>query len=119
MLLRLTPIVAIALLSGCSLTKGEQYHQETLAAIQNSEANVNNRITNLELQLSNQSDYIDSLEEQVDKLQVELLTFRDEAMAEVKKTERADYCPISRSCGTNPNSRYCPWLYRKGHCRVD
>ncbi|MDG2555582.1 ATP-dependent zinc protease, partial [Vibrio parahaemolyticus] len=30
-------------------------------------------------------DYIDSLEEQVDKLQVELLTFRDEAMAEVKK----------------------------------
>lgn len=76
MLLRLTPIVAIALLSGCSLTKGEQYHQETLAAIQNSEANVNNRITNLELQLSNQSDYIDSLEEQVDKLKNKSINYR-------------------------------------------
>ncbi|MDW3203353.1 ATP-dependent Zn protease, partial [Vibrio sp. 1865] len=47
MLIRLTPVVAIALLSGCTLTKGEQYHQETLAAIQASEANFNNRITNL------------------------------------------------------------------------
>ncbi|HCE4804273.1 TPA: ATP-dependent Zn protease, partial [Vibrio parahaemolyticus] len=27
MLIRLTPVVAIALLSGCTLTKGEQYHQ--------------------------------------------------------------------------------------------
>ncbi|PFG55840.1 hypothetical protein ATG66_2159 [Vibrio sp. ES.051] len=85
MLLRLTPVVAIALLSGCTLTKGEQYHQETLAAIQASDANINNRITNLELQLSNQLDYIDSLEDQVDALQVDLLTFRDEVMAEVKK----------------------------------
>ncbi|WP_023585408.1 ATP-dependent zinc protease [Vibrio parahaemolyticus] len=85
MLIRLTPVVAIALLSGCTLTKGEQYHQETLAAIQASEANFNNRITNLELQISNQSDYIDSLEDQVDKLQGDLSTFREEAMAEVKK----------------------------------
>ncbi|CAM2737700.1 ATP-dependent zinc protease [Vibrio mytili] len=85
MLIRLTPVIAIALLSGCSLTKGEQYHQETLAAIESSEANVNNRITNLELQLSNQSDYIDSLEVQVDTLQGELRSFRREAMAEVKK----------------------------------
>lgn len=84
MLIRLTPVVAIALLSGCTLTKGEQYHQETLAAIQASEANFNNRITNLELQISNQSDYIDSLEDQVDKLQGDLSTFREEAMAEVK-----------------------------------
>nr|WP_319555876.1 ATP-dependent zinc protease [uncultured Vibrio sp.] len=85
MLLRLTPVVAIVLLSGCTLTKGEQYHQETLAAIQSSEVNVNNRIAILEQQLSNQSNHIDNLEGQVDTLKGELRTFRDEAMAEVKK----------------------------------
>jgi hypothetical protein len=85
MLLRLTPVVAIVLLSGCTLTKGEQYHQETLAAIHSSEANVNNRIAVLEQQLNNQSNHIDNLEGQVDKLKGELLNFRDEAMAEVKK----------------------------------
>ncbi len=85
MLLRLTPVVAIVLLSGCTLTKGEQYHQETLAAIQSSEANVNNRIANLEQQLTNQSNHIDNLEGQVDKLKSQIRTFRDEAMAEVKK----------------------------------
>jgi len=93
MLLRLTPMVAIVLLSGCSLNKGEQYHQETLTAIQNAEANVNNRITNLELLLSNQSDYINSLEVQVDKLQVELLTFRNEAMAEIRKPKESIIAP--------------------------
>lgn len=85
MLLRLTPVVAIVLLSGCTLTKGEQYHQETLAAIQSSETNVNNRIATLEQQLSNQSNHIDNLEGEVTTLKGELRTFRDEAMAEVKK----------------------------------
>ncbi|BBM64289.1 Putative ATP-dependant zinc protease [Vibrio sp. B1REV9] len=85
MFTRLTPVVAIALLSGCTLTKGEQYHQETLAAIQASETNFNTRVSNLELQLSNQSDYIESLEDHVDKLESELIAFRDEAMAEVRK----------------------------------
>ncbi|MGR5067193.1 MULTISPECIES: ATP-dependent zinc protease family protein [Vibrio] len=85
MFTRLTPVVAIALLSGCTLTKGEQYHQETLAAIQASETNINTRISNLELQISNQSDYIDGLEEQVNKLESKLITFRDDAMAEIKK----------------------------------
>ncbi|MDV6250653.1 ATP-dependent zinc protease [Vibrio sp. EA2] len=85
MLLRLTPVVAIVLLSGCSLTKGEQYHQETLAAIQSSETNVNNRIVILEQQLSNQSNHIDNLEGQITTLKSELNTFRDEVMTEVKK----------------------------------
>mgnify|MGYP006233600165 FL=1 len=85
MFIRLTPIVVVALLSGCTLTKGEQYHQETLAAIQASETNFNNKISNLELQLSNQSDYIESLEGQVDKLEGELSSFRKEAMDEVRK----------------------------------
>ncbi len=85
MLLRLTPVVAIVLLSGCTLTKGEQYHQETLAAIQSSEATVNNRITTLELQISEQSSHIGNLEGELSKLKKELHTFRTEAMAEAKK----------------------------------
>lgn len=87
MLLRLTPVVAIVLLSGCTLTKGEQYHQETLAAIQSSEANVNNRIATLELQISEQSSHIGNLEGELDQLKGELHTFRTEAMAEVKKAK--------------------------------
>ncbi|NAW89833.1 MULTISPECIES: ATP-dependent zinc protease family protein [unclassified Vibrio] len=62
------PVIAIALLSGCTLTNGEQYHQATLAAIQASESNLSNTMTNLELQLSNQTDYIESLENQISKL---------------------------------------------------
>ncbi len=85
MLIRLTPIVAIVLLSGCALSKSEQYHQETLAAIQATETNVNTRIATLEIQISEQSSHIDHLEGQVDKLKSELRTFRNEAMTEVKR----------------------------------
>ncbi len=55
---RLSPIVAVGLLSGCTLTNGATYHQETLDAIARSETNIANKVQNLELQLSNQSDYI-------------------------------------------------------------
>ncbi|MDF2153690.1 ATP-dependent zinc protease [Vibrio sp. CAU 1672] len=85
MFTRLIPVVAIALLSGCTLTKSEQYHQETLAAIQASESNLNTRLINLESQVSNQSDYIESLEEQIVAMQTELGDFRDDAMAEIQK----------------------------------
>ncbi|WP_159653369.1 ATP-dependent zinc protease family protein [Vibrio atypicus] len=84
MLTRLTPVVAIVLLSGCTLTKGEQYHNETLAAIQASESNFSTQIENLNLQLSNQTDYIESLESQLETLDKELNTFKKEIMAEVK-----------------------------------
>ena len=33
MFTKLTPVIAIALLSGCTLTNSEQYHQETLSLI--------------------------------------------------------------------------------------
>jgi len=62
---RFAPIVAIGLLSGCTLNNGAEYHQQTLQAIQESETNVANKVTNLELQLSNQSDYIESLETEI------------------------------------------------------
>ncbi|CAK4067287.1 ATP-dependent zinc protease [Vibrio sp. 16] len=84
MLTRLTPVVALVLLSGCALTKGEQYHNETLAAIQASESNFSNKMENLSLQINNQNDYIESLEAQIDTLDRQLATFKDEIMAEVK-----------------------------------
>ena len=62
---RLSPIVAVGLLSGCTLTNGAAYHQETLDAIARSETNIANKVQNLELQLSNQSDYIESLEDEI------------------------------------------------------
>ncbi|PMH44951.1 ATP-dependent Zn protease [Vibrio sp. 10N.286.49.B3] len=62
---RFTPILVVGLLSGCTLTSGEKYHQDTLQAIQNSESSIANRMYNLELQLSNQTDYIESLENEI------------------------------------------------------
>ncbi|MGY3569309.1 putative ATP-dependent zinc protease [Vibrio paucivorans] len=65
MFTKLVPFVALGLLSGCVANNGEQYHQETLAAIQHSESQLTNKITNIELNLSNQSDYIESLESEI------------------------------------------------------
>ncbi|MDW6017328.1 ATP-dependent zinc protease [Vibrio plantisponsor] len=62
---RIAPIVALGFLSGCTLMNGDEYHQATLTAIQQSNAQITNEITNLQLQLSNQNDYIDSLESKV------------------------------------------------------
>lgn len=69
MLIRLTPVLTLVLLSGCTLTNGEQYHQKTLSALQDSEARITNKIENLTLQSSNQVDYIESLETQITELQ--------------------------------------------------
>ncbi|EGA68496.1 hypothetical protein VISI1226_09219 [Vibrio sinaloensis DSM 21326] len=84
MLTRLTPVVALVLLSGCSLTKGEQYHNETLAAIQASESNFTTQLESLSLQVSNQNDYIENLEAQLETMDREIQTFKKEIMAEVK-----------------------------------
>ncbi|WP_165311651.1 ATP-dependent zinc protease family protein [Vibrio ziniensis] len=64
----IVPIVALSMLSGCTLMNGDEYHQATLNAIQQSNSQITNEITNLQLQLSNQGDYIDSLESKVLKL---------------------------------------------------
>lgn len=66
---RIAPVIALSMLSGCTMMNGDEYHQATLAAIQHSESNIDNHLTNLELQISNQMDYIDSLEQQIIALQ--------------------------------------------------
>lgn len=68
MIKQLAPLTLISLLSGCTLINGDRYHQETLSAIgqlQASTEQTHNQVNNLQLQLSNQSDYIDSLESEV------------------------------------------------------
>lgn len=62
---RIVPIVALSMLSGCTLMKGDEYHQATLDAIHRSNLEITNKINNINLQLSNQNDYIDSLENKV------------------------------------------------------
>ncbi|HDY8125744.1 TPA: ATP-dependent zinc protease [Vibrio vulnificus] len=92
MFIRLTPVLALVLLSGCTLTNGEQYHQKTLAALQDSEARITNKIENLTLQSSNQVDYIESLETQITELQkqvehLQLTQQQSLASSEEKKPE--------------------------------
>ncbi|MGF1842408.1 ATP-dependent zinc protease [Vibrio clamense] len=65
---RYAPIVIVSLLSGCSLTSADKNHQILVNTIQQSETNLSNKLTNLELQISNQADYIESLETDVQQL---------------------------------------------------
>ncbi|EEX66743.1 ATP-dependent zinc protease [Vibrio metoecus] len=69
---RIAPFAALSLLSGCALTNGDEYHQATLAAIQNSETNMIQKITNVESQLGLQNDYIESLEQQITELKTQV-----------------------------------------------
>lgn len=87
---RLSPIVAVGLLSGCT-TNGAAYHQETLDAIARSETNIANKVQNLELQVSNQSDYIESLEEEVitlsNQLDVHLTSMEHKVIEQLEEEE--------------------------------
>lgn len=72
MLIRLTPILALTLLSGCSLLNSDQQHQQTMDQITTSNAMIHDELSNISLAISNQSDYITSLEEQVQQLSLAL-----------------------------------------------
>ncbi|SJN56904.1 ATP-dependent zinc protease [Vibrio ruber] len=69
---RLALVAAISTLAGCVTTEERNLHQETIAAIHGTESNINQRLTNLELQSSNQVDYIDSLESEVSSLKQQI-----------------------------------------------
>lgn len=69
---RIAPFAALSLLSGCTLTNGDEYHQATLAAIQSTETNMTQQMTNLESQLGLQNDYIESLEQQIVELKTQV-----------------------------------------------
>ncbi|MBB1466354.1 ATP-dependent zinc protease [Vibrio sp. SG41-7] len=70
---------------------GATYHQETLDAIARSETNIANKVQNLELQLSNQSDYIESLEDEIttlsSQLDVHLTSMEHKVIEELEQEE--------------------------------
>ncbi len=86
MLPRIAPIIALGLLSGCTLVNGDQYQKTTLSALEQSEARLSNQITNLALQSSNQSDYIESLETEILALQQQLAHLTPEPAEETEQT---------------------------------
>ncbi len=81
MLIRLTPVIAITLLSGCSMLSSKQYHQQTIDSINASNDSIRNEMTNISLAISNQSDYIESLEEQIQQLSHALESSKQETIA--------------------------------------
>ncbi len=91
---QLTPVLAVALLSGCVSTKTEQYHQESLAAIKSVETNLSRQVDRLELKISNQSEYIESLEYEIDQLNEQVEHFGTKTLSHLRQDEsRADETP--------------------------
>lgn len=102
MLTRLTPILAIALLSGCALTKGEQFHNETLSSIQASEKSLSTQLENLSLQLGDQEKYIESLESKIARLDREILRVKRDVIREVNKKKDPVILPAPAPVGATP-----------------
>ncbi|WP_112478241.1 ATP-dependent zinc protease [Vibrio variabilis] len=91
---RLAPLVAIGLLSGCSTVNHQELHQNTISAIQESEARLDNKLTNLTLQLSNNADYIDSLENEVIALTKEVEALKQAQLGEEQAEKQNKPLPI-------------------------
>ncbi|RJX73748.1 ATP-dependent Zn protease [Vibrio sinensis] len=95
MFIRLTPVIAIVLLSGCTLTKGEQYHQETLAAIQSSQTKLDTSLTNIESQMmARQAEDYKVMQEKISDLTIRLDTMQAQLLTELKKTQAAPVAPV-------------------------
>lgn len=75
MFTRLAPVITVSLLAGCA-HHTEQYHQETLAAINSSESQLTHQTSNLELQLSLQSNDIARLEHEIHTLSMQIDSFQ-------------------------------------------
>ncbi|MBY6197411.1 ATP-dependent zinc protease [Vibrio hangzhouensis] len=90
---RLAPLVAIGLLSGCSTVNHQELHQNTLTAIEQSEQRIENHLTNLDLQLSNQSDYIDSLESEIIALTEKLEALENQQTEDVDGADQSKPLP--------------------------
>lgn len=91
---RLASLVAIGLLSGCSTVNHQELHQNTISAIQESEARLDNKLTNLTLQLSNNADYIDSLETEVIALTKEVEALKQAQLGEDQAEKQNKPLPI-------------------------
>lgn len=81
-------LIAMSLLAGCASTSSEKQNQLTLDAIKQSESNIANEIEILKLGLSNQSDYIASLETEVIGLQSKVSALQHTA-TKLESTQKA------------------------------
>ncbi|CAM3603686.1 RimK/LysX family protein [Vibrio aquimaris] len=102
MLIKLAPVIAITLVSGCTLTNSEQYHQETLAAIQASETNSAQRFDQIHAQMSDKDNQISTLTAKVDSLSSEVRKLRQQTLVQAGKP-RVDHIP-SASTKTQAHS---------------
>ncbi|GAK87769.1 hypothetical protein JCM19238_5379 [Vibrio ponticus] len=102
MFIRLTPVVALTLLSGCTLTNSTQNHQQTLAAIQAVETNLNSQITALGSQVEQQSDYIQSLEKKIQHLQDRTIDMQTVTLAKISEQEKKIIAPVAAPIPTPP-----------------
>ncbi|MDB1124321.1 ATP-dependent zinc protease family protein [Vibrio algarum] len=80
-------LIAISLLAGCASTSSEKQNQETLNAIKESESKIANEIETIKLGLSNQSDYIASLESEVLGLQNKITKLAPQKQISTSVTE--------------------------------
>lgn len=78
---RLALISLATVISGCATVNHNDLHQSTLSAIGQAESRIENRLTNLQLELNNQTDYIDSLQLSVDALQTQVNQLQKQAKA--------------------------------------
>ncbi|MCK6261950.1 RimK/LysX family protein [Vibrio sp. ZSDE26] len=94
---RLVPALALGLLAGCAQTNSEQLHQETISAIQESNLHLTNRLNNIALSVSNQTDYVDSLEAEIIFLQeqIEHATISLSNPPQIEEEEETSPLPVS------------------------
>ncbi|NLS11289.1 ATP-dependent zinc protease [Vibrio sp. SM6] len=78
MFIRLASIAALFTLSGCTLLNGEQYHQQTLAAINQSETHLSDQLVALQDITQDQNADILRLESEVVLLQNELVSYKEQ-----------------------------------------
>ncbi|MDA9555976.1 ATP-dependent zinc protease [Vibrio sp.] len=80
--------LAITTVVGCTNINSEQYHQETLQAISQSEDNISQKIGSIEERLDNQDSYINSLEQDIFQLQSRLENFEQETAKKLSNIHR-------------------------------
>ncbi|WP_162046734.1 ATP-dependent zinc protease [Vibrio taketomensis] len=94
MFIRLTPVVALTLLSGCTLTNIDRNHQQTLAAIQSVETNLNSQVDSLNQQVAEQSTYIKSLEAKILTMQSKTLDNQAIAFKKIDSLKQETVKPV-------------------------
>ncbi|KII77081.1 ATP-dependent zinc protease [Vibrio renipiscarius] len=94
MFIRITPVIAVTLLSGCSLMKVEQNHQQTLSTLQNIDTNLSAQIDSLNLHLEQQSAQIVTLEEKLIQLQERSFQLQETTLTKIEDYQSTPPAPV-------------------------